>query len=160
MRIFLRDPSGDVSSNCFRYVGRTGSGSGKTELLIYYGEPSPFNAAQEIYIEFVPEQAYVESGIWIFRFLGERGGKDTYVDLWLPSSAALGQEYGFSRTVAGDDAHDPSTAFRPLTVGAYDSRTGSMPRFPAAGTPESTMPKAGSRSAGRQDHGSEERRRI
>lgn len=132
MRIFLRDPSGDAEFELLSIRGTDRIRIGETELLIYYGEPSPFNAAQEIYIEFVPEQAYVESGIWIFRFLG-KGREDTYVDLWLPSSAALGQNTAFLEPSPETTLTIPSTAFRPLTVGAYDSRTGIYAPFSGRG---------------------------
>ena len=132
MRIFLRDPSSDAEFELLPIRGTDRIRIGETELLIYYGEPSPFNAAQEIYIEFVPEQAYVESGIWIFRFLG-KGREDTYVDLWLPSSAALGQNTAFLEPSPETTLTIPSTAFRPLTVGAYDSRTGIYAPFSGRG---------------------------
>ena len=63
MRIFLRDPFGGAEIELVPVRGTDRIRVGETELLIYYGEPSPFNAAQEIYIEFVPERTYVESGI-------------------------------------------------------------------------------------------------
>lgn len=141
MRIFLRDPSGDAEFELLPIRGTDRIRIGETELLIYYGEPSPFNAAQEIYIEFVPEQAYVESGIWIFRFLG-KGREDTYVDLWLPSSAALGRIRLFSnRRRRRRSRSRPRRSVRSLSA-PTTAGPGSMPRFPAAGTPESTMPRS------------------
>ena len=82
--------------------------------MIYYGEPSPFNAAQEIYIEFVPERTYVESGIWTFRFLGT-GDEETAADLWLPSAAAVGRDTEFLESSPDTTLTIPSTAFRPVT---------------------------------------------
>ena len=45
MRIFLRDPSGDAEFELLPIRGTDRIRIGETELLIYYGEPSPFNAA-------------------------------------------------------------------------------------------------------------------
>ena len=103
MRIFLRDPFGGAEIELVPVRGTDRIRVGGTELLIYYGEPSPFNAAQEIYIEFVPERTYVESGIWTFRFLGT-GDEETAADLWLPSAAAVG--HGIFGIVAGYDPDD------------------------------------------------------
>lgn len=100
--------------------------------MIYYGEPSPFNAAQEIYIEFVPERTYVESGIWTFRFLGT-GDEETAADLWLPSAAAVGRDTEFLESSPDTTLTIPSTAFRPVTVGAYDSGTGIYAPFSGRG---------------------------
>lgn len=48
MRIFLRDPFGGAEIELVPVRGTDRIRVGETELLIYYGEPSPFNAAQEI----------------------------------------------------------------------------------------------------------------
>jgi len=132
MRIFLRDPSGRTEVELIPVRGTDRIRIGEMELLIYYGEPSPFNAAQEIYIEFVPEEVYVESGIWTFRFLGT-GDEETAVDLWLPSSAAIGRDTAFLEPSPDTTLTIPSTAFRPITVGAYDSRTGIYAPFSGRG---------------------------
>ena len=132
MRIFLRDPSGQAEIELVPVRGADRIRIKKTELLIYYGEPSPFNAAQEIYIEFVPEETYVESGIWTFRFLGT-GDEETSVDLWLPSAAAVGGNTAFLEPSPDTTLTIPSTAFRPVTVGAYDSRTGIYAPFSGRG---------------------------
>ena len=132
VRIFLRDPSGQTDVELVPVRGTDRIRIGETELLLYYGEPSPFNAAQEIYIEFVPEETYVESGIWTFRFLGTGSGETT-LDLWLPSSAAIGRDTVFLESSPDTTLTIPSTAFRPITVGAYDSRTGIYAPFSGRG---------------------------
>ena len=132
MRIFLRDPSGRTEIELVPVRGTDRIRVGETELLIYYGEPSPFNAAQEIYIEFVPEKIYVESGIWTFRFLGI-GEEETAADLWLPSVAAVGRDTEFLESSPDTTLTIPSTAFRPVTVGAYDSQTGIYAPFSGRG---------------------------
>ena len=132
MRIFLRDPFGGAEIELVPVRGTDRIRVGETELLIYYGEPSPFNAAQEIYIEFVPERTYVESGIWTFRFLGT-GDEETAADLWLPSAAAVGRDTEFLESSPDTTLTIPSTAFRPVTVGAYDSGTGIYAPFSGRG---------------------------
>ena len=132
MRIFLRDPFGGAEIELVPVRGTDRIRVGETELLIYYGEPSPFNAAQEIYIEFVPERTYVESGIWTFRFLGT-GDEETTADLWLPSAAAVGRDTEFLESSPDTTLTIPSTAFRPVTVGAYDSGTGIYAPFSGRG---------------------------
>ena len=132
MRIFLRDPSGGTEIELVPMRGTDQIQIGETELLIYYGEPSPFNAAQEIYIEFVSEETYVESGVWTFRFLGT-GNEETMADLWLPSATAVGRDTLFLESSPDTTLTIPSTAFRPVTVGAYDSQTGAYAPFSGRG---------------------------
>lgn len=45
MRIFLRDPSGSTEIELVPALGAERIRVRETELLLYYGEPSPFNAA-------------------------------------------------------------------------------------------------------------------
>ena len=35
-----------------------------TEVLVYYGEPSPYSMAQEIYMDLLSMEKYIDSGIW------------------------------------------------------------------------------------------------
>lgn len=148
MRIFLRDPSGDAEFELLPIRGTDRIRIGETELLIYYGEPSPFNAAQEIYIEFVPEQAYVERRNLDFPV--SRKGAGRYICGSLASVIRRTRaEYGFSRTVAGDDAHDPvhgvpSAHCRRLRQPDRDL----CPVFRPRGHQNLPCPEAGSRSAG------------
>ena len=34
-----------------------------TEVLLYYGEPSPYSTAQEIYMELLPKSSWVDDGV-------------------------------------------------------------------------------------------------
>ncbi len=160
MRIFLRDPFGGAEIELVPVRGTDRIRVGETELLIYYGEPSPFNAAQEIYIEFVPERTYVESGIWTFRFLGT-GDEETAADLWLPSAAAVGRDTEFLESSPDTTLTIPSTAFRPVTVGAYDSGTGIYaPFFWPRGHQGLSRPEAGPRRPRGGNHGPGPGRRL
>lgn len=132
MRIFLQDPSGNIRIELLPVRGTDTILVGETELLIYYGEPSPFNQAQEIYLEFVPEETYVESGIWKLSFLGT-GTEEGTVDLWLPSASSVGRDTSFLSPSPNTTLTIPSTAFRPIAVGAYDSRNGTYAAFSGRG---------------------------
>jgi subtilisin family serine protease len=92
---------------------------GRTDVLVYYGEPSPFNPSQEIYFDFIPREDYVESGIWQITL---KAGEivDGTVHFWLPSSSALNRATRFLKPVPDTTLTIPSTALRPITVGAYD----------------------------------------
>ena len=105
MRIFLRDPFGGAEIELVPVRGTDRIRVGETELLIYYGEPSPFNAAQEIYIEFVPERTYVESGIWTFRFLGT-GDEETAAGSLASLRGGSRAGHGIFGIVAGYDPDD------------------------------------------------------
>ncbi|MFR7991862.1 MAG: S8 family peptidase [Lachnospiraceae bacterium] len=90
-------------------------------LLIYLGEPSPYSAMQEIFIDFIPGQDYVTSGIWEINFTGRKIDVGI-VNLWLPGGGILGGSTGFLNPTPRGTMTIPSTARKVLSVGAYDSR--------------------------------------
>ena len=64
--IFLTTPSGRVTRSITQIVGPSELDMEGDRVLVYYGEPSPFSEAQEVYFEFLPDERYIESGIWRF----------------------------------------------------------------------------------------------
>lgn len=92
---------------------------GNTTVLLYYGMPSPYSKSQEIYFDFIPRQDYVESGVWKFRLIPERIVSGQY-DFWLPAEQVLNRETRFLYSTPDTTLTIPSTAFRAITVGAYD----------------------------------------
>lgn len=94
----------------------------ETEILLYYGEPSPYSQSQEIYLELLPRGDYVDTGIWTLE-LAAGEIRDGHYHIWLPSSAALNGGTRFLRASADMTLTIPSTARRIAAIGAYDSRT-------------------------------------
>lgn len=103
-----------------------------TRVLFYYGEPIPFNKAQEIYFEFIPLGEKVATGIWKIRLIGERIIVGNY-DLWLPAGNAISADTRFLRPTPDTTLTIPSTTFRAITVGAYDSSTDTYANFSGRG---------------------------
>lgn len=105
---------------------------GQTELLVYYGEPSPYNLYQEIYIDFLPKNSYIDAGVWKIALIPERIVQGNY-DLWLPGQAVLNQGTGFLYPVEETTLTIPSTAEKVVSVGAYDARYGQLADFSGRG---------------------------
>lgn len=104
----------------------------QTKLLYYYGEPRPYNALQEIYIEFIPVERYINTGIWKIRLVPKKIIKGNYA-MWIPSGNALNTETRFLRPTENTTLTIPSTSARAVTIGAYDSRTDSYAYFSGRG---------------------------
>lgn len=105
---------------------------GDTELLIYYGEPKPFNPYQEIYMEFIPVGDYVEGGIWRIQLIPREIVNGNY-DMWLPSGGTLNMGTAFLEPVEETTLTIPSTASKGITVGAYDARFNQPAAFSGRG---------------------------
>ena len=104
----------------------------QTEILLYYGEPSPYSQSQEIYLEFLPQTEYVDSGIWTLT-LEAREIRNGRFHLWLPSAAVLNANTRFLEPEPYITLTIPSTARRTVAVGAYDSRSRTYADFSGRG---------------------------
>lgn len=103
-----------------------------TELLLYYGEPSPYSVAQEIYIDFLPKTSYVNSGIWKIILTPRKIVNGKY-DLWLPSQGVMSLGTRFLLPTPETTLTIPSTARRGIAVGAYNSYLNSYADFSGRG---------------------------
>ena len=117
--IRLVTPSGEVIGPIDSRLGPQTLRYGGTRILIYYGKPSPFSRAQEVYFDFLPVRDYLDSGIWTFRLTPERIVTGQY-DMWLPSRGILNPSTRFLRPVPETTLTIPSTAANVISVGAYD----------------------------------------
>lgn len=121
-RIYLRSPGGQEAQlpqmiNGGKYTLRLE----QTEILVYFGEPSPYAVPEEIYFELLPiDQNYINSGVWTIRLEPEHAVTGRYY-FYLPSSAARGTGTGFYRSTPEVTLTIPSTAAKVISVGAYDS---------------------------------------
>lgn len=126
---------------------------GQTEILIYYGEPSPFSLYQEIFVDFIPRQTYLDSGQWRFRLVPERIA-DGRVNFWMPTHTILNSGTRFLYPSPEHTLTIPSTALRAVSVGAYDSIRNTYADFSGRGNningigkPDLAAPGVGIRTA-------------
>ena len=105
---------------------------GETEIYAYNGEPTPYSPFQEIYLDFIPADTYLTSGIWTLRLIPQnlRSGR---WDMWLPSSAIRNEATAFLLPNPHTTLTIPSTSSRAITVGAYDSRQNTIASFSGRG---------------------------
>lgn len=92
---------------------------GGTQILLYYGEPSPYSSAQEIFLDFIPLRDYLDSGIWTVRLNPVKLVSGQY-SMWLPARAVLNPATRFLRATPDTTLTIPSTAASVISVGAYD----------------------------------------
>ncbi|MCI9487917.1 MAG: S8 family peptidase [Lachnospiraceae bacterium] len=90
------------------------------EIFVYYGVPIPYSTAQEIYLDFIPTDTYLESGIYLIELTPIRIVEGRF-DMWLPSEAVLNRSTRFGSPMPDISLTIPSAAADVITVGAYDS---------------------------------------
>lgn len=130
--IVLYHPSGERIGPFGQKLGPQRYNAGETQLLIYYGEPSPYSMDQEIFIDFLPRFQYVDSGIWGIQLIPSRIVNGRYW-MWLPSSGVLNRGTGFLFPTQRNTITIPSTADKVISVGAYDGRTDRYAEFSGRG---------------------------
>ena len=137
--IYLRAPDGTQIGPLYENLGPQRYRIGQTNLLIYYGKPSPFMISQEIFFDFIPVNTYVTAGVWRI-ILEPRRLTDGNVDLWLPSAGTLNPATRFYRPTADNTLTVPSSAGKVIAVGAYDSRSRIYAPFSGRGNPPGRPP--------------------
>ena len=128
----LEHPNGEVAGPFREELGIQRFRLGDTEILIYYGEPKPFSTAQEIYLDFIPVNTYVDTGVWKINLIPKKVVDGTY-DMWLPSGSVLNQGTRFLYPMPETTLTIPSTAQKVVSVGAYDSRYQAVADFSGRG---------------------------
>lgn len=132
LEVALRTPSGILlgpfGSQTQKHTVRFGS----TNLVVYYGQPTPYSSRQEIYIAMIPSINYIEAGIWSL-VLYPRDIRSGNYNIWLPVAGSTNTRTEFLQPDVWLTVTIPATADRVITVGAYNSRTDSYAAFSGRG---------------------------
>lgn len=104
----------------------------QTSLLVYYGEPGPYAISQEIFLQFLPENQYLNSGVW--KLILEGGQiTDGTVNLWMNDGSQRNFSTRFLNPIPDTTLTIPSTAAKIIAVGAYDGRQKTYADFSGRG---------------------------
>ena len=130
--ISIINPSGVRVGPIQEILGSQRFPVGNTEILLYYGEPSPYSVRQEIFLDFLPRQSYIDAGVWQLVLTPRRIRSGAY-QMWMPSQSVLNVGTSFLFPDSRTTLTIPSTASRVITVGAYDALTFTYADFSGRG---------------------------
>lgn len=130
--LLLRSPSGALIGPISETLGSQTFLIDRTRLLLYYGKPSPYSIDQEIWIDFLPQEDFLASGIWQILLRPRHIITGRYA-LWLPSESQRNPGTGFLRPTASGTNTIPSTANGVIAVGAYNPDTLTYASFSGRG---------------------------
>ena len=128
----LISPNGESSGRISQVLGTQRFILEQTEILLYYGEPFPYNSLQEVYFDFISRRQNMNSGIWRIRLYPQRIVNGNF-DIWMPAGGVLPMDTRFLRPVETTTLTIPATTDRGISVGAYDGRTNSYAAFSGRG---------------------------
>lgn len=132
IEVTLRHPNGTIVGPFQERLDTYRFSAGTTELLVYYGKPSPYSISQEIYLDFISRGSYIDAGIWELTLNPRRITAGSY-DLWLPGESVIGSGTGFLYPTETTTLTIPSTAAKVISVGAYNAAFNSYAAFSGRG---------------------------
>jgi len=132
--IELRAPTGEKIPVQFTQLKRQEVLAGKTQILIYVGQPSPYSVHQEIFFDFLPMDDYINAGVWRFRLTPRRIVAGMY-QFYLPGQEARMPGTRFTRAVPELTLTVPSTSAKVITVGASNALYDAYADFSGRGAP-------------------------
>ena len=90
-----------------------------SRLYINYSGPTPFQILEQYYVEWVPREHRIDSGLWTFQMQAEIVRNGRY-DFWLQTGGSVLEETRFLNSVDTTTLTNPSDSERVITVGAWD----------------------------------------
>lgn len=130
--ITLVSPSGVKAGPISPILGPQQISFEEVKVLLYYGKPSPYSIAQEVFLDFLPEGSYLGSGIWKLVLTAQKIVDGRY-DMWLPAAGVRSRSTKFLLPTPSTTLTIPSTASKVISVGAYDSAYQSLVDFSGNG---------------------------
>lgn len=104
----------------------------QTQLLIFSGRPQPYRKREEVYIDFIPVETYLNTGIWTIEITPRRIANGE-LRLYMPSAVVRSENTRFLLPSPAQTLTIPSTAQKVITVGAYNSYVRSYAAFSGRG---------------------------
>lgn len=105
-----------------------------TKILAYLGTATPYSTKQEIFFVFLPEEEYLDSGIWTFRWQSEKIINGRF-QMYLPSQVQRNTGTRFYRGNPWLTITNPATAYGVISVAAYNDLTEGYADFSGRGEP-------------------------
>ncbi|CCZ27778.1 putative uncharacterized protein [Firmicutes bacterium CAG:194] len=108
----------------------------QTKLLIFSGKPQPYRKREEVYIDFIPVETYLNTGIWTIEITPRRIANGE-LRLYMPSAVVRSENTRFLLPSPAQTLTIPSTAQKVITVGAYNAYVRSYAAFSGRGDADS-----------------------
>lgn len=108
----------------------------QTKLLIFSGRPQPYRKREEVYIDFIPVETYLNTGIWTIEITPRRIANGE-LRLYMPSAVVRSENTRFLLPYPAQTLTIPSTAQKVITVGAYNAYVRSYAAFSGRGDADS-----------------------
>ncbi|MCD7806267.1 MAG: S8 family serine peptidase [Lachnospiraceae bacterium] len=116
--IWLIAPDGGTVFLGPEQYGKVESRLGRTRVLGFFGQPTPYSTSQEIFFDLLPEDYYIDEGVWRIR-IEPAAIRNGYFYLYLPVASTRNQGTRFMNPSQEMTLTIPSTAAKTIAVSAY-----------------------------------------
>lgn len=117
--IYVEAPSGRRFGPITSYTDIVRFSGETEEIAVWYGDITPYNSMNEIYMAWIPYYQYISAGIWNIRIRG-RGRQMKRVEMWLPVSGSTSAEVFFVQASNENTLVVPASTDSVISVGAYN----------------------------------------
>ncbi|NLK22389.1 MAG: S8 family peptidase [Epulopiscium sp.] len=132
MEFSVTAPNGESTNKISPKAGVQRIIIGSTEVMAYFGGPSPLNGDEEIFIALISVNQFIDNGIWQLNLYGVSIVEGIY-SIWLPITEEIGRQTAFVEPKLEHTLTIPSTAERMISVGAYNGTTNQIAPFSGRG---------------------------
>ncbi len=102
------------------------------DITVFYGQPTEYNEAQEVFFQFRSGNGTVTQGLWMLNIYASQV-VDGVFDIWLPVTEQVSTETAFLRPDLNTTITLPATANNVIAVGGYNSHINAITDFTGRG---------------------------
>lgn len=130
----LISPSGQSTGNIAATQSVTITALDRVQVSVLYGQPNHYTTSQEVYFSLNAIGEAVPQGLWRLAYTGNRI-IDGRFDIWLPMTDAVTRQTAFLVPNIQNTITIPATAYKVISVGAYNSLLNTSTDFSGRGMP-------------------------
>ncbi len=127
-------PSGQSTGNIAATQSVTITALDRVQVSVLYGQPNHYTTSQEVYFSLNAIGEAIPQGLWRLAYTGQ-SVVDGRFDIWLPMTDAVTRQTAFLVPNIQNTITIPATAYKVLSVGAYNSLLNTSVDFSGRGMP-------------------------
>ena len=127
-------PSGQTTGNIAATQSVTLTALDRVQVSVLYGQPNHYTTSQEVYFSLNAIGEAIPQGLWRLAYTGQRI-VDGRFDIWLPMTDAVTRQTAFLVPNIQNTITIPATAYKVISVGAYNGVLNTSTDFSGRGMP-------------------------
>ncbi|HWP51714.1 MAG TPA: S8 family serine peptidase [Clostridia bacterium] len=127
-------PSGQTTGNIPATQSVTITALDRVQVSVLYGQPNHYSSSQEVFFSLNAIGEAIPQGLWRLAYTGIKV-VDGRFDIWLPMTDAVTRQTAFLVPNIQNTITIPATAYKVISVGAYNATLNTSTDFSGRGMP-------------------------